>query len=597
MTKALSMFIPLTKVDAEQRLVYGLATAEAPDRSGEICDYVTTKPHYEKWSGDVAKSTDGKSFGNLRAMHGNVAAGKLTKINFNDETKQIEICAKVVDDAEWNKVLEGVYTGFSQGGRYLKRWKDSVTGLQKFTAEPTEVSLVDLPCLPDSTFQMVKADGMAQAVNFKSVIAQPTDAEILARADELVKAAGDSGMTEAESVSKARAELMAAALAKTVLAVEEIEDDEAKVEKAAVVEVTSEDKIEPTQVWKCDCPDHNHLVKREAVTCIKDTRALAKAKAVTAPLDETMGKINDLLGLKPVLVTTPEVKKSDGKKPDLKKDLSDVVRLMAAMNSLAYVQTSLAGEAQWEADGSTVAATLMEQLKGLCETAKAAFAEEIDELFPDGDDVNDDPNRMSPDWSMGLAAGLKQGDVDLLAKSDKPKIVKLAAILATQIEPLSNDLILQLEKAVASHNALAKAGARNSSTDQARIQKVHDLAKDLGSVCGVASDAAKGVEGDELHKSATELENVQLKKTIADYEPKFAAVLTKLQNLEGAVLAPTKVQLRAVSKAEDTEDAGRTDAKMSDEQLKEQLSKMRPEDLALLMTKASLTRPVLAVKP
>ena len=54
---ALRMFIPITKVDVAQRLVYGLATAEAEDRSGEICDYASTKPNYEKWSADIAKST------------------------------------------------------------------------------------------------------------------------------------------------------------------------------------------------------------------------------------------------------------------------------------------------------------------------------------------------------------------------------------------------------------------------------------------------------------------------------------------------------------------------------------------------------------
>ena len=113
---ALRMFIPITKVDVAQRLVYGLATAEAEDRSGEICDYASTKPNYEKWSAEIAKSTGGKSLGNVRAMHGAVAAGKVTKINFNDADKQIEICAKVIDDAEWEKVAEGVYTGFSQGG-------------------------------------------------------------------------------------------------------------------------------------------------------------------------------------------------------------------------------------------------------------------------------------------------------------------------------------------------------------------------------------------------------------------------------------------------------------------------------------------------
>ncbi len=112
---ALRMFIPITKVDAAKRLVYGLATAETEDRAGEICDYASTKPLYEKWSKEIAKSSRGKSLGNLRAMHGPVAAGKVTAITFNDAGKQIEICAKVVDDGEWAKVVEGVYTGFSQG--------------------------------------------------------------------------------------------------------------------------------------------------------------------------------------------------------------------------------------------------------------------------------------------------------------------------------------------------------------------------------------------------------------------------------------------------------------------------------------------------
>ena len=117
------MFIPLTKVDAETRTVYGIATAEMEDRSGEICDYASTKPFYEAWSGDIAKATGGKSFGNVRAMHGSIAAGVVKAITFNDVSKQIEIAAKIVDDAEWKKVQEGVYTGFrrvapiTSGGR------------------------------------------------------------------------------------------------------------------------------------------------------------------------------------------------------------------------------------------------------------------------------------------------------------------------------------------------------------------------------------------------------------------------------------------------------------------------------------------------
>ncbi|MGC2094729.1 MAG: hypothetical protein WA648_16775 [Methylocella sp.] len=162
---ALRMFIPITKVDAARRLVYGLATAETEDRAGEICDYASTKPLYEKWSKEIARSTRGKSLGNLRSMHGPVAAGKVTAITFNDAGKQIEICAKVVDDAEWEKVVEGVYTGFSQGGAYERRWTDA-EGLTRYTAAPNEISLVDLPCLPQATFEMIKADGTSELRRF-----------------------------------------------------------------------------------------------------------------------------------------------------------------------------------------------------------------------------------------------------------------------------------------------------------------------------------------------------------------------------------------------------------------------------------------------
>jgi hypothetical protein len=165
----MNLFVPITKIDASKRLVYGVVTAEAPDVSGEVCDYASTKPLYQKWSQNFASATAGKSFGNLRAMHGNVAAGKLIDIAFNDAQKRIEICGKVVDDAEWQKVEEGVYTGFSQGGRYLKRWPDpSAPELVRYTAEPLEISLVDHPCLPEATFTVVKADGSTELRKFRT---------------------------------------------------------------------------------------------------------------------------------------------------------------------------------------------------------------------------------------------------------------------------------------------------------------------------------------------------------------------------------------------------------------------------------------------
>lgn len=167
MSDPMKLFIPLRKADAARRLVTGYATAEAPDRAGEICDYASTKPHYLKWSEDFSKASGGRSLGNLRAMHGKSAAGKIVDIQFDDAAKTIEITAKIVDEAEWRKVEEGVYTGFSQGGAYVKRWADPQNPeLTRYTAAPHEISLVDLPCLPSATFEFVKADGAVERKSF-----------------------------------------------------------------------------------------------------------------------------------------------------------------------------------------------------------------------------------------------------------------------------------------------------------------------------------------------------------------------------------------------------------------------------------------------
>ena len=162
--KDLKLFVQLTKVDAKQRIVYGTAVSETTDKVKEAFDYATSKPYFETWSGDIAKATDGKSLGNVRAMHGKVAAGKLTQIGFDDTRKAIDVAAKIVDDDEWEKVEEGVYTGFSIGGRYIKKWKDGE--VTRYTADPSEISIVDLPCVSDAQFSMIKADGTTEMRKF-----------------------------------------------------------------------------------------------------------------------------------------------------------------------------------------------------------------------------------------------------------------------------------------------------------------------------------------------------------------------------------------------------------------------------------------------
>ena len=68
----MQIFARITKVDEATGKVYGRAVQEVVDRSGEIFDYETSKPLFAKWSEAAASATDGKSVGNLRAMHGKV---------------------------------------------------------------------------------------------------------------------------------------------------------------------------------------------------------------------------------------------------------------------------------------------------------------------------------------------------------------------------------------------------------------------------------------------------------------------------------------------------------------------------------------------
>ncbi|HLH49016.1 MAG TPA: hypothetical protein VKV96_06730, partial [Roseiarcus sp.] len=142
-------------------------------------DYASTKPYYQAWSAEATEASGGKSLGAVRAMHGRVAAGKLTDIAFDDEQKRILVAAKIVDDDEWRKVEEGVYTGFSQGGRYVARWPDPDNGHTRYTAEPREISLVDFPCLPDATFEVVK-DGRSERRAFAKAPSPASAAETAA---------------------------------------------------------------------------------------------------------------------------------------------------------------------------------------------------------------------------------------------------------------------------------------------------------------------------------------------------------------------------------------------------------------------------------
>lgn len=167
---SLSYFIPLTKADESRREIWGVAAVEQPDQSGEIMDYEKSKPHFWEWSKRVEKASGGKSRGNVRDSHTTKAVGKVIKLIFDDAAKAVRVGVKVLDSEAWQKVTEGVFTGFSIGGRYGERWPDPLNkSLTRYVAIPNEISLVDLPCIPGAQFEMVKADGSVSSKQFLAV--------------------------------------------------------------------------------------------------------------------------------------------------------------------------------------------------------------------------------------------------------------------------------------------------------------------------------------------------------------------------------------------------------------------------------------------
>lgn len=163
-------FLPLVKADEAKHLVYARAAAEEPDKSNEIMDYVTAVPAFKAWSKQYEDATLGKSYGNVRAMHNpRHLAGKVEKLDYDDDGMAIGAMIKVLDPVDWIKVQEGGYTGISIGGGYARKWKDPLNkALTRYTPRIQEISFVDAPCMPSARIlEMQKMDGTIEEILLK----------------------------------------------------------------------------------------------------------------------------------------------------------------------------------------------------------------------------------------------------------------------------------------------------------------------------------------------------------------------------------------------------------------------------------------------
>ncbi|OJW26689.1 MAG: hypothetical protein BGO51_06495, partial [Rhodospirillales bacterium 69-11] len=339
----LNIFVPIQKVDAAKRLVYGCLAAEVPDHANEILDYEGSVPYFKAWSSEFEKVTDGKSKGNVRVMHGSHACGKLTDITFDDANKAIMGCAKIVDDAEWAKVEEGVYTGFSIGGKYVKRWQDpSNAALKRYIPEMVEVSLVDKPCIPVATFDYIKADGSHELRKFQVV----KDAEEVGVSLEQVWKAKD-GQTftkKADAVSHNVELAVKEAMAPLTKALQSAEERLAAKEQP---EAAKADEGESEQ--KTDEPAGE---TEEGDTAKSDETATDPAQ------DEPAQK-----ALTPEEKAAALTKAIGTVKASLTKGIYDIARLACVIDDLLWLQESIQWEAVYEADGSSLPADLQTILR------------------------------------------------------------------------------------------------------------------------------------------------------------------------------------------------------------------------------------------
>jgi hypothetical protein len=142
MNDKLDFFMPICKIDKEQRTISGYASTNCLDSDGEVVAQEAIK----------AALPDYMAFANIREMHRPWAVGVAQEANLDD--RGLYVTAKVVDDNAWQKCLDQVYKGFSIGGKKQAKVGNTITKIALH-----EISIVDRPSNPECRFTVAKMQG------------------------------------------------------------------------------------------------------------------------------------------------------------------------------------------------------------------------------------------------------------------------------------------------------------------------------------------------------------------------------------------------------------------------------------------------------
>jgi hypothetical protein len=604
------VFVPLSKVDEDQRLVFGRITQEILDKSGEVMDYASSKPNFEKWSNDIHTASNGLSKGNVRVMHGLNVAGKLTDIDFDDTEQAIDVCAKIVDDSEWQKVVEGCYTGFSVGGNYGKKWTEtdatSQEKVKKFTAVPNEVSLVDNPCVPSATFTLVKADGAEEDVSFQvtnddaewpdfakaagdaakdkedpkdekdpkdeedpkkkklfeakkadGAVTEPSNDLVVKLAEDMAKAAND-GSTWMAHIEAARNDLIKAGLTQAMLLEEgeeapAVEEKADKEEKAAGPELPGLDKVTPPGIRQVWTASDGKTFEKKAEAASYEATLVKKELTETEKLAERLKK-----------AVTPPVKTEGALILSIDR-IDDLHKAVLELESPRDEQ----GVPLLEKGMYTVSrfANMIGDVANLARTIKSEGKLE--------DNDSEDEN-----VSKALTSQLSTFGDSFMTYA-KQQIAEMVAGLDTDISPRA--AYDYYYRAAGEGNDLAKNVVELiEAVEEDYAEAVEKLAK-------FAPEPEEVEVGESLQKrfDALSSENADLRKIAEDAIDKVEDLAKRVKGIEDTPLprAPRNI----VEKTGDSSFMGKTVTSDDDKMtvLQEMLKKHSPDELATMMIKAS----------
>ncbi|MFI4947769.1 MAG: DUF6582 domain-containing protein [Alphaproteobacteria bacterium] len=403
---------PIAKVDAEQRMVWGYASTEAEDDQGETVSRDAL----------AAALEDYMRFANIREMHQPSAVGVAKEAAVDD--RGLYLGAKIVDGDAWQKVVEGVYKGFSIGGRVTAR--DPADRRLITALHLTEISVVDRPANPEAVFDCWKRSTGPATGGSMTTSAATTGAPVQ------VWDCGNAGhrhLAKAEAVRCLEGQEPATAAAAGG------GDDHMPENGGGNDRYGDRDYADPG--YRPDAKQRYPI----------DTERHIRAAWAFIHLPQNARHYTDgqLERIKARIVAAwqakidragPPAAAADRASGNARKSLAEVERLAQVIIDLDWLSQTIAVEAAIEADDSPLAPRLQAIIAELCDFLQSLVAEESAELM-------DESERSAPADFAASAI------VDTLRKARRPDRATLAsgfAKLAGEIVPRLDALQKRVEE-------------------------------------------------------------------------------------------------------------------------------------------------------